>query len=79
MRHVAGGIDVDQETDAGDDENHHGGERVEQEAPVGDEIREAAVEHVERHGGEPFEEDVDRDAIVLRAARGAAGNFRPKK
>ena len=66
VRHVAGGVNVNQEADAGDDEDHNGGERVELEAPVGDEIREAAVEHVERNGGEPFEEDVDRDAIVLR-------------
>ncbi len=51
VSHVAGGIDVNQEADAGDDENHHGGKRVELETPVSDEIREATVEHVEGHGG----------------------------
>ena len=35
VRHVAGGVDVDQKTDAGDDQDHHGAERVEQESPVG--------------------------------------------
>ena len=34
VRHVAGGVDVDQETDAGDDQDHHRAERIEQEAPV---------------------------------------------
>ena len=37
VRHVAGGVDVDQEADAGDHQDHHGAERVEQEAPVGGE------------------------------------------
>ena len=74
VRHVAGGIDVNQKSDAGDDENHHRGKRVELKSPVGDEVREAAVEHVIRHGGKPFEQHIDRDAIILRAARAAARN-----
>ena len=37
MRHVAGGVNVDQEADAGDDKNHHAGQLVEHEAKIGDE------------------------------------------
>ena len=38
VRHVAGGVDVDQEADAGDHQDHHGAERVEQEAPVDEKV-----------------------------------------
>jgi len=37
VAHVADGIDVDEEADAGDDEDHDARKRIEEEAPVGDE------------------------------------------
>jgi hypothetical protein len=56
MAHIADGIDVDEETNAGDHENHDAGERVEEITPVGKEGDRTA------HGwdctrGYPFEID----------------------
>ena len=42
VRHVAGGIDVNQESDAGDHEQHHGRQRVEQHAPLRVEVHQVA-------------------------------------
>ncbi len=55
VRHIAGGVNMNQESDAGDDENHHAGQRIDLKSPVGDEFRQPAVEHVIRNGGNPLE------------------------
>ena len=43
MGHVADGINVDEETHAGDDEQHHGGKRVEQDSGLNGQISDRAV------------------------------------
>ena len=43
-RHVGGGVDVDQRADAGDDEDHHRGERIEREVEV--EVDRADADHL---------------------------------
>ena len=75
--HVAGGVDVDQEADAGDHQDHHGAERVEQEAPVGGEGGQLAVGHVERQAGEPGE--LDHLMHALGAAAKAASTAPAEK
>src|SRR5260221_7647034 len=55
VRHVAGGVDMDQKTDARHHQDHHRAERVEQESPVGGERADAAVGHVEGKSGQPGE------------------------
>ncbi len=53
VRHVADGIDVNQEADTGDDQDHDRRERVEHEADV----------DVKRAGGNPGTEDLSDDAL----------------
>ena len=55
VRHVAGGVNVNQKSDAGDDENHYARERIDLESPVCDKFANPAVEHVIRNGGNPLE------------------------
>ncbi len=49
MGHVAHAVDVDQEADAGDDQQQHGGQRVEGEAPIDHEAFAALGEGTQRH------------------------------
>ena len=57
VRHVPDGVDVDQEADAGDHQDHDRAERVEQEAPIRLERAHLAVGQVERQAGDPGELD----------------------
>src|SRR5712672_2572742 len=61
MSHVAYGVDVDQETDTGDDKNHDAGKRIEEKAPVGNEANDVCSTlgtNSHRAGSEPFEHDL---------------------
>ena len=53
VRHVSGGVDVDQEADARDDQHHHAGERVELHPHVDVEIRQRPVRQMECPGRKP--------------------------
>ena len=57
---------MDQEADAGDDENHHAGKRIEQEAPVGNKIRKTPAGHLHRAGRHHSKQDQLDDALVWR-------------
>ena len=48
--HVAGGVEVDQPADAGDDEDHHGGERIGREGEV--DVQRADVDPGEQIGNQ---------------------------
>ena len=69
MIHVADGIDVDEEADAGHDQNHHAGERVKEKAPVGDEESRDAI------GWERVRRDTHWKRILLEdAMAGSSAN-----
>ena len=74
--HVAGGVHVDQEADAGDHQDHDRAERVEQKAPVELEGGEVPVGHVERQAGEPGELD---DLVNAPGRSAKAARPRPPK
>ena len=55
--HVGRRIDVDQRADAGDDEQHHPGQRIEAEAPGHLEAADGAVAHLQRNRRNPLRDD----------------------
>ena len=66
MSHVTGGINVNQKSNAGDDEDHHAGQRIDLKTPVGDEFGNSSVEHVIGAGGNPLEQNLAGDAFTGR-------------
>ena len=52
--HVAGGVNVNQESDSRNNEDHDGGKRVEQKSPIHPEIRQRSFRRVGRPGINPF-------------------------
>ena len=72
VRHITDGIDEDQQTDEGDHDDHHAGERIEEIAPVGNEVYyPGAAGH--RAGCEPLKEDLLVEAFVREDRRRARG------
>ena len=63
MAHVTDGVDVDEEADASDHEDHHAGKRVEQVAPIGDE-RDGTTDGGNRAGRDPFKKNLLKDALA---------------
>jgi len=61
--HVADGVDVDEEADTGNDQNHDAGKRIEKETPVGHKPDGVPAGHLHRTGCEPFEHDLLGDAM----------------
>ena len=73
--HVADGIDVDQEADAGDYQNHHARKRVKQIAPISDE-RHRTADSGDGTRRDPFEKDLLEDAMPRferQKGKGGAG------
>ncbi len=64
VRHIADGVDVNQEADAGDDEDHDAGKRIEKESPIGHEANGVATGHLHRARSQPFEHDLLGDAML---------------
>ena len=62
VAHVADGVDVDEESDAGNDQNHDAGKRIEQIAPIGDE-RDETSDGRNRAGADPFKENLLKDTM----------------
>ena len=79
--HVADGVDVDQEADSGDHQDHHGAERIEQKAPIGLKRGHVPVGHVERHPGDPGELDdlVDAHGLLRKLPHGDGGKDKGKQ
>jgi hypothetical protein len=63
MGHIADGIDVDEESYAGDDEDHDAGERVQEITPIRDKWNENAGRW-NRTRGDPFEKNLLKNALV---------------
>ena len=67
MGHVADGVKVDQEADAGHYQDHHRRKRIEQQPPFGDEVDELAGAGLRQAGRHPLKQDFLRNALSGRA------------
>src|SRR6266702_7519055 len=67
MGHVSDGVDVDQEADKSDDDDHYAGKRVEEVAPVGDEVHDACGSW-HGAGSDPLKQN-----LLVSALRGREG------
>src|SRR5258708_1890933 len=65
VRHVSGGINMDQHADAGDKEQPDAGERIEQESSVGLECSRAALRGISQMSGVAAEPSVENRLIGL--------------
>jgi hypothetical protein len=73
---------MDEEADAGDDENHHARQRIEQIAPIGEE-RDGTADGGNLARGDPFEQNLLKDALAWieaeKSQSGARGVKKGKK
>src|SRR5258706_2808297 len=64
VRNVPDGVDVDQEADTGDDQDHDAGKRIEKESPVRHKRHCVSTGHLHRPRRQPLEHDLLSDAML---------------